>query len=223
MFNFVNIHTKQIHPMFKFSLTNLAILLTMSIITLSAASCKEGEQKAAEAPAKAKGDLAGMVMEPIPGSTLQYARQMNPQGALQIEGYVDGDKKTGMWIEYTPEGDIALINHYVNGLLEGTSMRMSFRNQVDLRLNYKEGKMDGPWTAYKFGKVIEQRFYKKDKLEGVAKTYDDRTFKLKQEVEYKDGVQDGFFRYYDEEGNVSLEYQYKNGEKVSGGIVEPKK
>ena len=70
---------------------------------------------------------------------------------------------------------------------------------------------------------IRDSLYKDDKLEGTARTYDDRTFKLKQEVEYKDGKQDGFFRYYDEEGNVTLEYQYKNGEKVSGGIVEPPK
>ena len=210
--------------MFKFSLTNLSILLTMSIMTLSISSCKEGEKKAAEAPVEEKkGELAGMVKETIPGSVLQYARQMTPHGTIQIEGFVDGDKKVGQWIEYTQEGDIALVNNYVNGLLEGTAIRMTYRNQVDLRVNYKQGMMDGSWTAYKFGKVIEQRFYKADKLEGVAQTYDERTFKLKQEVVYKDGVLDGYFRYYDEEGNKTLEYQYKNGEKVSGGIIEPKK
>ena len=53
------------------------------------------------------------------------------------------------------------------------------------------------------------------------KTFDERTFKLKQEVEYKNGLQDGYFRYYDEEGNVTLEYEYKEGEKIKGGIVEP--
>lgn len=209
--------------MFKSSLTTLTIVLIMSMITLLSSSCKEGGSEATVPTTTGTGELEGLLMEPIPGSTLQYARQMNAQGALQIEGFVDLGKKTGQWIEYTPEGDILLINHYVNGLLEGVAMRMGFRNQVDLRLNYKQGKLDGPWTAYKFGKVIEQRFYKADQLEGVAKTYDDRTFKLKQEVEYKNNELHGFFRYYDEEGNVTLEYEYKDGEKISGGIVEPKK
>ncbi len=59
------------------------------------------------------------------------------------------------------------------------------------------------------------------KLDGVARTFDDRTWKVKQEVEYKNGVQDGFFRYYDENGTVTLEYVYKNGEKVSGGMTKP--
>lgn len=209
--------------MFKCSLTNLSIVLTMSLITILASSCNPGEEKAAESAPKAKGELKDMILEPIPGSTIQYARQMGTAGNLEIEGFVENDKKTGMWIEYTPDGDILLINNFVNGLLEGNAMRMTFRNQVDLKLNYKQGKLNGPWTSYKFGKIIEERNYKNDKLDGIAKTYDERTFKLKQEVQYKDGVQDGFFRYYDEEGNITLEYEYKNGEKVSGGIVEPKK
>ena len=209
--------------MFKFSLTNNAILLIISILMLSISSCKPGEGKTATPGVEGTGDLAGMILEDIPGSNIKYARRLDAAGNVLMEGFVENDKKTGQWIEYTSEGDIVLINHYVNNMLEGTSMRMSFRNQVDLRLNYRQNKMHGSWTAYKFGKVVETRLYKDDKLEGTARTYDDRTFKLKQEVEYKDGKQDGFFRYYDEEGNVTLEYQYKNGEKVSGGIVEPPK
>lgn len=197
------------------------MLLILSLMIVIHTSCKKETAAAPETPAS--GDLAGLVFEDIPGSNIKYARQFTSAGVLQIEGFVENGKKTGMWIEYTPEGDIVLINHYVDGQLEGTAMRMSFRNQVDLRLNNKQGKLDGPWTAYKFGKVVETRNYKSNKLDGITRTYDDRTFKLKQEVEYKDGVQDGFFKYYDEEGNVTLEYQYKNGEKVSGGIVEPAK
>ncbi len=209
--------------MFKFSLTNNAILLIISILMLTISSCKPGEGQTAAPGEEGTGELAGMILEDIPGSNIKYARRLDAGGNVHIEGLVENDKKTGQWIEYTSEGDIVLINHFVNGMLEGTSMRMSFRNQVDLRLNYKQNKMHGSYTAYKFGKVVETRSYKDDKLEGTSRTYDDRTFKLKQEVEYKDGKQDGMFRYYDEDGNVTLEYEYKNGEKVSGGIVEPPK
>jgi antitoxin component YwqK of YwqJK toxin-antitoxin module len=108
-------------------------------------------------------------------------------------------------------------------MLEGTVLKMGFRNQVDLRSTYKQNQLHGPWVSYKFGKVIEQRFYQDGKLEGTVSTYDDRTYKLKQEVQYKNGLQDGYYKYYDEEGRLSLEYLYKNGEKISGGIVENEK
>lgn len=163
-------------------------------------------------------DLQGLALEDIPGSDIKYARQINASGAVEIEGFVLNNKRTGMWIQYGTNGDIGLINHYVDGKLEGVVLRMTYRNQVDLKSTYKQGELDGPWTSYKFGKVIEERMYKQGKLDGLVKLYDDRTFKVKQEAQYKNGVQDGYFRYYDEDGNVTLEYEFKNGEKVSGGM-----
>lgn len=203
-------------------LTGIAILLIISSFYLFTSSCKSGEGGTPEKAEIGTGDLAGLVMEEIPGSSTKYARQIGANGNLEVEGFVENDKKTGQWIQYSPEGDIILINHYVNGMLEGVALRMGFRNQVDLRVHYKKNRLEGQWVAYKFGKVIEERLYKDDKLDGVAKTYDERTFKLKQEVQYKNGLQHGYFRYYDDEGVVSLEYQYEKGEKISGGIVEKK-
>jgi len=40
------------------------------------------------------------------------------------------------------------------------------------------------------------------------------------EAEYKNGKQDGMYKYYDEDGKVVMEYVYKDGEKVSGGMKE---
>ena len=125
-------------------------------------------------------------------------------GNLSSEGYVLDNKKTGEWLTYNPEGEI----------------KMSFRGQVDTRAQYHLGQLHGPWKQYKFGKLIEERNYAGGKLDGTSKSYDDKTWKLKQEVQYKNGVQDGIYRYYDENGNVTLEYEYKNGEKVSGGMVK---
>lgn len=166
-------------------------------------------------------DLSGLTYTEIPGATEQYARQLGPNGDVQIEGFMKDGKKTGMWIQYTPEGDVELINHYVNGQLEGTALRMTFRNQVDLRTNYRQGKLHGPYLAYKFGKVIESRNYADGMLHGPYRIYDERTFQVKQEMEYKHDKLDGYFRYYNEAGAVTLEYEYKDGEKISGGMTEP--
>lgn len=205
------------------SLSKGYIALIISFVILSSIACKQDASGGAASTPAADGELAGFILEAIPGSSVQSAKRLDGAGNVQIEGFVENGKKTGQWIEYTGEGDISKISHYVNGLLEGTVVRMSFRNQADQKSTYKQNKLDGQLVVYKFGRMIESRFYKNDKLDGTAITYDDRTFKVKQEVQYRDGLQDGYFKYYDEEGNVTLEYQYKKGEKLSGGIVEPKK
>lgn len=186
-------------------------------------SCKPGE-KQATAPAGEKSalpaDLAGFTIEDIPGADMKYARKINGAGILEIEGFLLNNKKTGQWIQYGPEGDIGLINHYVEGELEGAAMRMTYRNQVDLKSNYRQGVLHGPWVSYKFGKKIEERNYNLGRLDGPVRTYDDRTFKLKQEAFYKNGKQDGAWRYFDENGNVTVEYEYKDGIRIKGGMKE---
>ena len=172
------------------------------------------------APTTGTNDLAGFELTDIPGSTIKSAKRKDPSGQIVIEGFVDGDKKTGQWMEYNNDSDITSSNNYVNGLLEGPALKFSFRGQVDQRTTYHLNQLDGPWIQYKFGKVVETRGYKNGKLHGSVKLYDDKTFKLRQETEYKDGLQDGLFRYYDDEGNVTVEYQYKNGEKISGGMLK---
>ena len=196
-------------------------IMLLSMIAIF--SCKEssGSKSAVKAEDDKSGipaDLGRMVMEDIPGTDTKHARQMTSSGYVEIEGYLRNNQKTGQWILYTQEGDVSLINNYVDGKLEGVSLHMAYRNQVDQKSNYRNGILHGPWIGYKFGKIVEERNYNNGQLDGTVKIYDERTFKLKQEAEYKDGLQDGFFRYYDENGNVTLEYEYKKGEKISGGM-----
>jgi antitoxin component YwqK of YwqJK toxin-antitoxin module len=209
--------------MIKSLLTNKACLLIACSILLIGYACKPSVDKPAAIAPALEDDISGLVREKIPGTSIEYARQLNAAGAIEIEGFLDGNQKTGQWIRYNPEGDIIQINNFVNGKLEGMAMKMSFRNQVDLKMSYKQGEMDGSWTAFKFGKVIEERNYVSGKLEGTVKVYDQKTFKVKQETQFKSGVQDGSLKYFDENGNVVLSYEYKNGEKIGGGIVEPPK
>jgi antitoxin component YwqK of YwqJK toxin-antitoxin module len=96
---------------------------------------------------------------------------------------------------------------------------MLTRGQIDMKAQYHQGQLHGSYIQYKFGKLLEQRTYNMGKLDGTVRTFDERNWKIKQEVQYKNGLQDGFFRYYDENGNVTLEYVYRNGEKISGGII----
>ena len=202
------------HPTMKTSVFSiLSFILLVSFL-----ACKP----AAPEPVTGTGDLAGLQLTDIPGSNIKQARQMDPAGQIVHEGYVLDGKRTGQWVEYSNEGYIVSTANYVNGLLEGASMKLSPRGQVEERSKYHLGKLEGEQILYKYGKILKTSNYINGKLEGIVKAYDEKTFKLRQEIEYKNGLQHGFFRNYDENGAVNLEYEYKNGEKVSGGIVEKK-
>lgn len=194
------------------------ISLTLFVLALIM-SCKNSSTPVNTNTGSGGEDMTGLKTESIAGSSISYARQYDANGLLQIEGFIENGKKTGMWIKYTPEGEIELINNYVNGLLEGAAMHMTFRNQVDLLSNYKQGFLEGKWTQYRFGKPIETRDYKAGKLDGVVRIFEQRDFTLKQEMYYKEDKLDGPFRYYNSSGQVTLEYTYKNGEKIEGGMT----
>src|SRR5688572_7141518 len=198
------------HPGFTF-LTGFFVVLLLN-------SCKPAAPKAAEGT----GDLSGYIIEDIPGSTTKYAVKKNAADQMAAEGFITNDKRSGQWVEYSPEGEIILIENYVDGLREGLSIKMSTRGQMDMKSRYKQGDLHGQFIQYKFGKIVEDRTYANGKLDGLLRKYDDRTWKLRKEMQYKQGELHGFFRHYDDEGNVTLEYQYENGVKLGGGIIEKK-
>ncbi len=187
-------------------------------LVLSFFACKPS----APEPVTGTGDLAGLQLTDIPGSPIKQARQVDPAGQIVHEGFILDNKRTGQWVEYSNEGYIVATSNYVNGLLEGASMKLSPRGQVEERSKYHVGVLEGEQILYKYGKILKTSNYVNGKLEGIVKAYDEKTFKLRQEIAYKNGLQHGFFRNYDENGVVNMEYEYKNGEKLSGGIVEKK-
>ena len=80
---------------------------------------------------------------------------------------------------------------------------------------------DGLAMTYKFSRPVTEANYNMGQLDGISRTYNELNGKLQTETEYKDGKQHGMHKVYNEEGQVVMEYVYENGEKVSGGIVEP--
>ena len=56
-------------------------------------------------------------------------------------------------------------------------------------------------------------------MDGIYKEFYNNG-KLQRSINYKNGVMDGPMKYYNEEGGVTLEYSYKNGEKVGEGVMK---
>jgi antitoxin component YwqK of YwqJK toxin-antitoxin module len=165
-------------------------------------------------------DLSAYSLENIKGSSLQKAILSTASGTVTEVGYVLNGCKTGSWSSYFPEdGKIKSVTNYLDGALNGPTIVFSSRGQLEKVTTYTNNELDGKYAEYNYGKVLKEMDYKNGVLDGYVREYD-RTGKLQKETQFKNNKVDGTLRHFNEEGEVVLEYEYKNGEKIKGGIVE---
>lgn len=165
--------------------------------------------------------VTGYEVTLIDGSPAQRLVKRNAEGDIIEEGMLYDGQKVGAWIEYGPKGQFpAKLTTYANGKYNGTYLEFNTRGHITLRATYKNNQLDGPWGAYSFGRVEKEATYKNGALDGTYLEYNKKTGNLQKEVNYKEGKQHGAYRFYDEEGKVMLEYEYRNGEKIEGGVIE---
>jgi antitoxin component YwqK of YwqJK toxin-antitoxin module len=144
----------------------------------------------------------------------------DPNGLITERQQVTNGQNTGVFVEYYPEKGLPKkVQTLDNGVPDGPYMEFNNRGQIEKMANYKDNQLHGDYATYKFGRVIEKSSYKNGKLHGTYRSYFNNSDKLQKEAEYVDGIQHGVFKQFNEEGQVVLEYQYKNGEVVKGGMV----
>lgn len=192
-------------------------LLIVALLLIFFASCNNAGQKAAPVV-----DASGYIVESIPGSTIQKVRKEDEQGNLIEEGFLQNGVKVGTWTTYKAEIEFPkTIISYVDGQYTGPYLEFNDRGQLELKAGYLNNQLHGPWGKYRFGRPEATANYTNGELDGTYKEYFTRDGKIQKEVNYKNGVEHGTMRFYNEEGEVTVEYEYKNGEKVSGGILNP--
>lgn len=176
-------------------------------------SCGNGNGSAT----KGSGDFSAYTLESIPGSDVQKAVKKE-NGVLQEEGFVRNNQKTGMWVTYFPDQKVKSMTSYVDGVKNGLSVKMSDRNQLETQTPFLNDQLHGRKVKYGFNRKEEQvANYAHGQLDGASKTYDKQGV-ITREIHYKAGQLHGPNVFYSE-GVKTMEYEYKNGEKISGGIV----
>lgn len=159
------------------------------------------------------GDLSGYTISSL-ASGGERAVKYDSSNNLLEEGYLLNGKRNGMWITYHDDGHrTKTITHYSNNALNGPYLEFNNRGQIESRAGYVDGQYDGLMAKYKFGRPTIETYYKDGVIHGKHIEYFNNGKKQK-EVDFKNGKQDGKLRYYDEDENVTLEYTYKNGEKL---------
>ncbi len=162
-------------------------------------------------------DTESYELTAIPGSAFIRA-QLIANGVVTESGFLLDNVRTGLWTSYHPDGRPSLMQHFINGKLNGPAVSMDTRGQITAQAYYTDGVYDGMMSTYRFGRVQEQIPYRMGQVHGVLKRFYPNG-KLLEEAEYADNQQHGYYRRYDEDGVMNLEYVYEHGEIVTGGIV----
>ena len=161
-----------------------------------------------------------MAVEEVPGVQARRLFRTGRAGNLLEEGYQVDGKRTGAWVTYHPGSDIPqTVTNYVEGKANGIYMEFNERGQMRMLASYRNNKLHGYWAKYRFGRPTMEANYKDGELHGSVYEYDIGTGAVQKEITYANGVLDGPYRYFDEDGNITIEYVYKNGKKVKGGAV----
>ncbi len=163
--------------------------------------------------------LDGFVTEKIEGTDMQNATRTNENGIMTDEGILKNGKRHGPWKVYEPNrGYMESLTFYSDGKQMGPVLKFDSRGNVTEEASYLEGELHGKTVKYRYGIKVAERNYKMGKPHGKQLDFYD-SGKIMQIAEFKDGVQDGLFEYYTPEGEKQMSYQYKNGQKVAGGVL----
>ena len=166
-------------------------------------------------------DNEAFTYEDIPGSDVKRAYKKDANNTITEEGFMRDGKKTGMWCSYKKQYTFPdQMISFENGMRNGPYYEFTERGTVTLKANYLNNKLHGYWGIFKFSKPLAVANYVNGQLNGAYQEFDDRDNFMTVETMYRNGKQDGHKRFFDENGKITMEYEYKNGEKISGGIVK---
>lgn len=165
-------------------------------------------------------DLEGFTIVDIPGSDIKRATMVDVKGKILEEGTILNGKKHGMWVIYHKERDVpSSIGNYVNGIPNGPLFEFGQYGHLEHMCGYTNNVLDGRFAKLKNIRKTEEGNYANGLLEGNYKKYYEGRDAVQQEMNYKENKLDGDIFYFNEQGVVTMQYTYKNGEKVSGGMV----
>ncbi len=155
---------------------------------------------------------AGAVQEPFEDNPNMVKVTVNDAaGNVIAYGVYNNGLREGSWTELHPNGHVKNVTGYVTGLKEGQSVEIDNRGQLLERFTYHNDKLEGPYTKYNRSRIKEAKNYKNGLLEGKVEIFYDNA-KVMEESYYKNGKRDGIAKWFDQEGNLSIEYTYVEGE-----------
>ncbi|MGB2846910.1 MAG: hypothetical protein WBB93_05040 [Saprospiraceae bacterium] len=139
-------------------------------------------------------------------------------GQKLIEGNVINGKKNGSWITYAPGGGIMDITNYIEDVKQGPYIKLNGGNNIVEQGSFKDNSLHGQVIKYLYGHLDEKIEFKDGVKDGWARKYYMHGG-LQYEMQVKGEIQQGLYRFYGEDGKLQIEETFKDGKKISGGMV----
>lgn len=154
-------------------------------------------------------------------SSIAWAVKTNDKGTIIEKGMLLDGVRHGSWTYYDPtkNGVPELIQHYIDGQLYGAAISIDPSGKAYDIKNYADSLLYGDQIKLKSGWVGETTPYAHGQKEGIFRSYF-ANGQIQQEVPYHKDRIHGQLKYFNTEGQVTVEYTYENGEKVSGGMTQ---
>jgi antitoxin component YwqK of YwqJK toxin-antitoxin module len=139
------------------------------------------------------------------------------------EGSYSNGIKTGEWKIFSTDGKLTSLSNYSNGKLNGPFKKYNGDNVIE-EGNYSDGLMTGEWVFnYNSGKIKGKGKYLSGDGDNLGKTgipkngrdgnwllyYENGN--LSSELNYKNGNLEGIWKSYHENGNLDIVSEYKYG------------
>lgn len=119
----------------------------------------------------------------------------------------------GTWTFYDDNGKIARVTSYLNGKKQGPQIFFETSGGIKRKLYHHNDVLNGESLEYKRNSIVSRTHYVNGEIHGsVEKFYPDGT--LMESSNYVDGVIDGKALWYNQEGEVIIEYTYDMGERL---------
>ncbi len=165
------------------------------------------------------GDLDGFEITRISNSKYQKARLEKNGDGFAEEGYVLDGKRAGLWMTFQQDGRVKTIENYIEGNLDGIKLVLDGRGQIVNKEFVTGGKLHGDKAIYKYGRAQEVIPYVHGQVHGIVSRYY-ANGRVMERIGFVNGMQNGEYIHYNADEKIDMKYIYKDGEKVSGGMVE---
>jgi len=138
-----------------------------------------------------------------------YVRFFYPNGKLSSEGTLKNGKPDGYWKSYNENGTIRSEGNRVNFELDSLWKFYNQDGKLLLDIQYRSGRKNGIKTTYLDKETVRENF-RDDVKEGYTRYYFPNG-KLKQEIPFTKGLEQGFGKEYANDGTIITLTEYKRG------------
>jgi uncharacterized protein len=149
--------------------------------------------------------------------SLHFFQFFFPSGKLSSEGFMKNDQPDGYWKTYYENGNVKSEGNRENFMLNGSWKFYDETGKIVLDINYEQNLKNGTRTTYMENEKIVENF-EKDIKQGFTYIYYPNG-SLKRDIFFRDGLEEGYAREYDEDGLVIALYQYRKGFLINREII----